>query len=204
MFGPKLLEEVQSKYSGPLRVMQAWGYRYVSTGYWTQSGGIIKDVWQPVFKKLKPQKNKSWLILGLAAGTLAKMIPQPAQITCVEIDPAMIAIGKKYFGLSQIPNLKIIQKDAKDYLLTTKDRFDFILVDMYLGDQLPKFVYSQKFLGQLEQLGQLVIVNNLFYTDTQKITCKNFIKSLEKIFPKIELIRSLTNLLVICRGKSDT
>ena len=181
--------------------MQGWGYKYVSTGYWTQSGGIIKDVWQPVFQKLKTidLKLKSWLILGLATGTVARLIPQTVKIIGVEIDPIMIAIGKKHFGLDQIPNLKFVIKDANDYLFKTKDHFDYILVDLYLGDQIPKFVYSNKFLGQLDQLGQLVILNHLFHSDSQKHAALELAEKLKKYFTSVTPIRSLTNLLLVCQ-----
>ena len=176
--------------------MQSFGYKYVATGYWTQSGGIIKDVWRPVFKKFKPQKNKSWLILGLATGTVARLIPQPARIIGVEIDPSMIYLGKRYFDLDKIPNLEIIITDARKF--KSQYKYDYVLVDMYLGDQLPKFVYSRNYLDQLGKLGQLVIINHLFYTSEQKQNAKKIIKILEKKFSKVELIRSLTNLLIIC------
>lgn len=204
MFGPKVLEEFESKYSGKVRVMQTWGYKYVSTGYWTQSGGIIKEVWAPVFKKIHPQKNQSWLILGLATGTIAKMIPKPSKIVGVEIDPVMITIGKKYFDLDKITHLEIVNDDAKDYILTTKDHFDYILVDLYCIDQQPKFVYTDKFLGHLEQLGQLVIINHLFHTAAQKKAAEELINTVKQYYSRIAMLRSLTNLLVICRSKSDT
>lgn len=196
MFGPKVIEEFESKYSGKIRVMQIFGYKYVSTGYWTQSGGIIKEVWAPVFKKIHAPKNKTWLILGLATGTIAKMIPQPAEITGVEIDPVMIEIGKKYFGLDQIPNLKIVVADAQKF--KSSQTFDYVLVDLYCIDQLPHFVYSQKFLSSLSLLGNLVIINHLYYSEEQKRQAKQLIEKLEKIFGKVELLRSLTNLFVIC------
>ena len=204
MFGPKVVAEFDSKYSGKIRVMQGWGYKYVSTGFWTQSGGIIKDVWQPAFKKIHPQKSKTWLILGLATGTIAKLIPNPAKIVGVEIDPIMINIGRKYFALDQIPNLKIIIKNANDYLLTTNDYFDYVLVDLYCADQIPKFVYSSKFLGQLDKLGQLVILNHLFHSDSQKQAALKLTEKLKKHFTSVTPVRSLTNLLVICHSKSDT
>lgn len=196
MFGPKVIEEFESKYSGKIRVMQIFGYKYVSTGYWTQSGGIIKEVWAPVFKKIHPQKNKSWLILGLATGTIAKMIRQQTVITGVEIDPVMIAIGKKYFGLNQIPNLKIVVIDAQKF--KSRQPFDYVLVDLYCVDQLPQFVYSQKFLSSLSHLGNIVIINHLYHSEDQKDNARKLVARLEKIFGKVELLRSLTNLLIIC------
>jgi len=179
--------------------MQGWGYKYVSTGFWTQSGGIIKDVWQPVFKKVHPQKNKTWLILGLATGTVAKLIPKPVKIIGVEIDPIMIDIGKKYFALDQIPNLKIVIKDANGYLQTTNDHFDFILVDLYLGDQIPKFVHSSKFLKNLRTVGKVVVFNHLFHSEVQKKSTLDLQGKLEKYFTSVTSIRSLTNLLLICQ-----
>src|SRR3989344_7418339 len=199
MFGPKVIEEFESKYSGTIRVMQIIGDKYVSTGYWTQSGGIIKDVWKPAFKKIHAPQNKSWLILGLATGTIAKMIPQPAQIIGVEIDPVMIEIGKKYFDLAKIPNLKIVIGDARKCIHSS----DIILVDLYLVDQLPEFVYSRKFLSNLRNSSALAVFNHLYHSEDQKKNAQILVNKLEKIFSKVELLRSLTNLLVICRSKSD-
>jgi len=194
MFKPKVIEEFESKYSGKIRVMQIMGDKYVSTGYWTQSGGIIKEVWKPAFKKIHAPKNKSWLILGLATGTIAKMIPRPATIIGVEIDPVMITIGKKYFGLDNIPNLKIVHADAKKYIHHT----DITLVDLYLVDQLPQFVYTRKFISNLRNSSALVVFNHLYYSEDQKKNAQILVKKLENIFTRVELLRSLTNLLIIC------
>ncbi len=201
MFGlnkPKVLEEVESKFSGTLTVTEGYGTRYVSTGMWTQSGGIITDVWSPVLKKLKNPKNKSWLVLGLATGTVAHMISkkyQPTKIVGVEIDPEMIHIGKKYFDLDKIPNLEIVNKDASD-LSFDIGLFDITLVDMYLGDQLPKFVYSQKFIKSLP--GDVIVFNHLFYTNMQKENAQKLVDILKKNYSKIQLVRVLTNLMIIC------
>lgn len=208
MFGPKVVEEFDSKFSGHIRVLQGWGYKYVSTGYWTQSGGVIKDLWEPVLKKLAKDYKliaNSWLILGLATGTVAKIISDkysPAKITGVEIDPIMIAIGKKYFDLDAIPNLKTIQGDAQKLFNWKTEKlgnYDFILVDLYCADQIPKFVYSPKFLGNLRNLGNLIIINHLFHTDPQKKSALSLQENLKKIFSVVTPVRSLTNLLLVCQ-----
>jgi spermidine synthase len=197
---PKVLEEVESKYSGRIRVVSSLGNRYLATGLLTQSGGLVKDVWDPVLKKYG-RKNKSWLILGLAGGTIAKIISDrfsPAGITGVEIDPLMIKLGKKYLELGKIPDLEIKNQDAKRYILNNKQRFDYILVDMYLGDRLPDFVYDIKFLKKLRQLGKLIIFNHLFYDDSKRQKAGKLVTGLKDIFPSVNLMRKLTNLLIIC------
>ncbi|MBI2008549.1 hypothetical protein HYS82_02735 [Candidatus Amesbacteria bacterium] len=198
MFGPKVIEEFDSKYSGKIRVMQAWGYKYVSTGYWTQSGGIIKEVWAPAFKKIHAPKNTSWLILGLATGTIAKMIPRPAKIIGVEIDPVMLAIGKKYFDLAKIPDLEIVQLDAKRYTQNTKNHFDYILVDLYCVDQLPEFVYSRKFIKKIKTIGRTTVFNHLFHTPDRKKAAEELLGIVKQYYSHIIMLRSLTNLLIIC------
>ncbi|MEK7091232.1 MAG: hypothetical protein AAB887_01850 [Patescibacteria group bacterium] len=198
IFRPRVISEFKSRYSGQILVKQDWTHKYVTTGNLTQSGGLVRDVWQPVIKKFG-QKNKSWLILGLAAGTVARLIPQPAKIVGVEIDPVMLEIGRQYFDLDKIPNLKILNLDARRYVLDAKETFDFVLVDLYLGDQVPNFVYSKNFLEKLGQLGQLVIINHLFYDDAKRQKAEELTKELKGIFRKIELVRVLTNLVIIAR-----
>ena len=196
-FRPKVISKFKSRYSGDIEVRQGWGYKYVATGNLTQSGGIVADVWRPILKKVSPFEAK-WLILGLGAGTVAKLIPQPARITGVEIDPVMISIGSQYFDLDKIPNLKIVRRDAMNYIPKTQEIFDFVLVDLYLGDKCPEFLYTPRFLNKLSKVGKIVIFNHLFYDDVKRHKAEELVNKLKAIFPDIHLHRVLTNLMIIC------
>lgn len=206
LFGPKILEEVTSDYSGTIKVISGFGYKYIATGILTQSGGLVRDVWEPVLKTLNSKFSilNSCLILGLAGGTIAGMVAKSwpgIKIIGVEIDPIMIRLGKKYLDLDKIPNLKIIVTDAKSYLLSHNSYFELILVDMYIGDTLPEFVYDSKFLKKLAKLGKLVIFNHLFYDDHKRQKAGELVEKLKQIFPSVTLMRKLTNLLIICDQK---
>ena len=196
-----IVEEFKSKYSKKLIVkkMWDWGWKYyVTTGVLTQSGGLIDDLWRPVISNVKCLMSNV-LILGLASGTLAKIINKKfksAKITGVEIDPVMIEIGKKYFDLDKIPNLKILNIDAEKY--SPKERFDLVLVDLYLGDKPPSFLYSHKYLKKLRKMGKLVIINHLFYDSRKRENAEKLIKKLGKYFKDIKLRRILTNVMIIC------
>lgn len=201
MFGfdkPKVLEEVESKFSGTLRVTDGYGERYVTTGIWTQSGGVIKEIWQPVLKKIA-KKDKSWLVLGLATGTVAQLINKkyhPTRIMGIEIDPEMIRIGWQYFDLAKIPKLEIGNVSAEDYVSVATEKFDYVLVDVYLEDKLPGFVYSDQFLSK--KIGETIVFNHLFHTSEQKQNAEKLIAKLREKYPKIELVRVLTNVMIIC------
>ncbi len=203
MFGPQVLESFTSSYSGKIEVRKLGRSIYVTTSGLTQSGGLINELWSKTFKKLPRSKlvNKRWLILGLATGTVAKIIAQkyaPHQMVGVEIDPLMLEVGYNYFGLDQIPNLDIVTADANDYVHQTKQKFDWVIVDTYIGEQLPEFVYDQKFLRTVKKLTQRAIFNHLFYDTGKKIKAETLVRQLKTLFPTLKLHRELTNLLVIC------
>lgn len=204
MFGPQVLETITSPINGNLEVRRLGKDAYVTCGGLTQSGGLINQLWEKTLKKIANDqqiKNSSWLILGLATGTVAKLISQkysPLKIVGVEIDPLMLRVGRKYFGLDQTPHLEIVHRDALNYVLRATGKFDFVLVDLYLGDQLPQFVYTPKFIRAVKRIGRVAVFNHLFYDQDKKTNARLLTDRLAKIFPHILLVRELTNLLIVC------
>ncbi len=148
----------------------------------------------------------SSLILGLGGGTAAKLVNQfwpEAKIVGIEIDPVIIGLAKKYFALGKISSLKIINADAAEWV-KRKEKFDLILVDVYLGDKVPKSCETKEFLKNIKKLispGGFVIFNRLNYKEKKKET-EDFIKKLEKIFPQVSLIQTPSNLLIVGEDKT--
>ena len=120
------------------------------------------------------------------------------RISGIEIDPVMIDIGRRYFDLDKIPNLKIINADANSWLPTTSPYFDYILVDLYLGDKVPDFVHTKKFLNKIRKFSKVAVFNHLVYDDTKRRSAEKLIKLLSPRFKNIRLQRILTNVLIIC------
>lgn len=196
-----IVEEFKSEYSKRLIVKKIWDWGwhyYVTTGVLTQSGGLINDLWKPLISNIQyPISN--CLILGLATGTLASIIAKKykgVKITGIEIDPVMIKIGKKYFDLDKIPNLEILNIDANEYKFNKK--FDLTLIDLYLGDKPPEFIYTDKFLKKIKKVSKRAIFNHLFYDDKKKKDAEKLIEKLGKYFKVIKLHRVLTNIMIIC------
>lgn len=81
------------------------------------------------------------LLIGLGAGSLTKFLyrhrPQ-AQLTVVEIDPAVAVAARQYFKLPDDPaRIRIEIGDGAEYLTRAKPRFDLILVDGFDADARP-------------------------------------------------------------------
>jgi len=158
---PTVIAKAFSKYSGDIKVVEGLGFRHLSTDSIQHSGGIVTEIWSTALRPYA-QKHKSWLILGVAGGSVIKLISRkyhPSRIVGVDIDPVIVDLGKKYFGLDKIPNLKIIIGNANNL---PADTYDFILVDLFDSTSCPDFVYTSKFLNKTFKSGQTIFINHLY------------------------------------------
>jgi spermidine synthase len=198
MLGTKILEERKSKFGGDIKVVRTLGFgTYIQVNNLTQSGGIVEAFWNETLRKIKKEKVNKVLILGLGGGTVAKLSKKywpEAEIVGVEIDPLMVELGRKYLGLK---NAKVIIQDAYEFIKNSKEIYDLVIMDLYIGDEFPKKFEEENFLKLLTK-NKLVVFNRLYFGERRKEAVK-FGNKLEKIFPKVEWFYPQSNLMFICR-----
>jgi spermidine synthase len=206
-FYPKTIEILTSKISGKIKVLKLFGsFRVVAGGY-TQSGGLIHAIWDKVLKQIKKEKiikKPNILILGLGAGSAAQVAHSlwpDAKITGIEIDPIMIKLAKKYFRIDSIPNLKIINQDAigwvKEKADKRQDKFDLILIDLYVGEKPAPKSSDPTVLQAIRHLLKkdgLAIFNRLIKAG-EKEDFKEFKNCLSEVFTTIKRIPSPANAI---------
>lgn len=200
MIGTKIVQEVNSKFNGELRVVKTFGMgTYIQAGGLTQSGGIVESIWKSTLRQIKGN-NKDLLILGLGGGTLGKLLRKKypyANITGIEIDPLMVELGKKYLNLDEYDiDIKVLDVNK---LKVKENSQDLIIVDMYQGDNFPKEFESDIFLNSLKNAlrenGTLVI-NRLYFGEKRPDTVR-FGKKIEKIFRSVKWYYPEANLMFI-------
>lgn len=214
--GYVVLERVSSKHNGQIIIDEdLFGKKRLLVGGLTQSGKAVEEIWETIIFKLSNCQIANCLILGLGAGNAAKVVNQyfpEAKITGVEIDPEIIKLGKKYFGLKETKDLKIEIKNAfvwlddciNELIHCNKQResgFDIVLVDLYIGNSFPKEAEKERFLLSVKKLINqkgLVVFNRLYYQENIQKT-DNFQKKLHKIFTNIEARNINYNKLFLCR-----
>ncbi len=99
-------------------------------------------------------KKDSILILGGGAFTLPQHLAQKypeAAIDVVEIDPELLAIAKKYFGYTDLPNVSVINQDARIFLNKNSKRYDIVLVDVYTDTLIPFSLTTDEYAKQLKR-----------------------------------------------------
>jgi predicted membrane-bound spermidine synthase len=97
-----------------------------------------------------PRDVRRVLMLGLGGGAipayLARFIPG-ATIDIVELDPGVIDVAKKYFGIRETRVAHLYESDARVFLNRHSEPYDVILVDAFTGSYIPFHLMTKEFYG---------------------------------------------------------
>lgn len=207
MFGLlKILEERQSLFNGKIQVVKTLeGVRIVVGGV-SQSGWLVRKVWDTALKKVRKDRPdiEQVLVLGLGGGSVARLVKRHwpgSKIVGIDIDPNMIQLGKKYLALGETRDLKVFIEDATGWVDKNKGKsaFDLVLVDLYKGAVVPKEFIQDNFLKKIETLirrGGVGAFNHL-YSAIEKEEAEDLGHKLRKIFPVLVSVKPEANIIYI-------
>ncbi|MBI1295500.1 spermine synthase [bacterium] len=181
---------------------------------------LSRGIWDyfllaPLFRNERPLPDPTddVLIIGLAGGTVSELytdIYGPLPITGVELDPAILEAGRRYFNMNQ-PNLTAIAADGRRWLQQQPPdrRFDFILVDAYRPPYIPFHLATVEFFdlvrSHLAEDG--VVAINVGRTDRDYALVEAMTATLRQVFPSVIVVdepgppRQLANSLVVATAQ---
>ena len=116
--------------------------------------------WEAMLPVDRPHRA---LILGLGGGSVAQLLRarwRDVQMVGIDDNPAILDLAT---GVGWLPSegLEIVVADAFDYVRTCQQKFDYIAVDLFRGEQLAARAFTKVFLRRLRALlvprGQLAI-----------------------------------------------
>src|SRR6185503_20008866 len=134
-----LIHEVQSPYSN-IRVYDTDGRRAIYFGgdEGTRVVETLMDLRQPHVLQhayshvamagflYRPQPS-ACLLVGLGGGAMVRFINHhfpEVRLDVVEIDAAMVAVARDFFGTTEGPRTRILVADGRDYLERASERYD--------------------------------------------------------------------------------
>lgn len=138
------------------------------------------------------------LVLGVAGGSVIKTLSEEigfkGTITGVEIDPVVIDIANSYFEIDKISNLKLINDDAFEFVLKTREKYDLIIIDIFKDTEMPNFLFEDFFINRVNFLLQ---VNGFILFNTMTLNKKDKERNLiyrsrfnedysVRMYPKVE------------------
>jgi spermidine synthase len=86
-------------------------------------------------------------VIGGAAGTLGKLFTQfygPIPVDQAEIDPKVIEIGQRFFGMTD-ENVTNHAMDGRNFLAGSSDRYDVIAIDAFRVPYVPFHLATKEF-----------------------------------------------------------
>jgi spermidine synthase len=196
-----VVEKATSKYNPELIVAIQDGKYVLNSKNANYSFATLHSVFQQAINKVDLGKVESTLVLGAGAGSIPAIIYKELGLTpkidAVEIDEKVIELGNKYFGLNQYSNLNIIIDDAMNFVKSTNNKYDLILVDLFKGIDVPEAFLSQYFFEQLKSIlnenGELLF-NFVAYNHETKQKVEEIEIGLNKSFSRHNKIYRLENI----------
>lgn len=101
--------------------------------------------------KSMPKGSKA-LLIGLGGGTVALQLEQHGMsYDAVEIDGRLPELAEKYFGLQHaVANTAV--DDGRHYINICKKKYDLIIVDALLGENVPSHLLSKEAFTKMKEL----------------------------------------------------
>ena len=163
-------------YPNPDTVLTGWYWDYFLAAPYFNAG-------------FKPQKLHRVGIIGLAAGTIAHQFTKvygPVPIDGVEIDPAIVNVGRKYFDMNEA-NLHVYVQDGRTFVDTTAARYDLVAIDAFQQPYIPFQLTTREFFttirSHLSSTG--VVVLNTAHTTHDYRLVQAFINTMSQVFPSV-------------------
>ena len=164
-------------YPDQTKVLTGWYWDYFLAAPYFNSG-------------FTPQKLHRIGIIGLAAGTIAHQFTQvygpEVQIDGVEIDPAIVDVGRKYFDMNE-PNLHVYVQDGRTFLATTHAQYDLVAIDAFQQPYIPFQLTTREFFtdirSHLSPTG--VVALNTGHTSHDFRLVQAFVNTMSQVFPSV-------------------
>jgi predicted membrane-bound spermidine synthase len=142
----------------------------------------------------QPAALENVLVIGLAAGTVSELFTNiygNLAITGIELDPQIIAVGQRYFGMNQ-PNLTAIAADGRQWLAQqpASAQWDLIVIDAYRPPYIPFHLTTVEFFQLVHRhlRANGVVAINVGRTATNYALVDALAATLAQLFPTVYAI----------------
>ncbi len=132
---------------------------------------------------------------GRTAWYLHKHVPK-LDITCVELDPAVVDLAQKHFGVKQEDKFKIVTADGRSFLTKSRESWNIIMIDAYRGPFVPFHLLTEEFYkivkSKLKPGG--VVVQNV---EPTTMMFDSAISTIHKVFANVEVFDAGGNIVTV-------
>ena len=132
---------------------------------------------------------------GRTSWYLHRFLPN-VQVTSVELDPTVVALARKYFGIKEEPNFQVVNRDGRLFLQESKEHYDLILIDAYRGPFVPFHLLTKEFYQIVREHladGGVVAQN----VEPSTMLFDSAVKTINAVFPQLDFYRADGNIVTV-------
>ena len=201
-FKEQIIETYRSEYNPELEVAFINGRYQLNAGKVNYSFGPLHDAFRKYFRKDPPvmRADSEVLLLGLGAGSVVSILRNELQInnpvTGVEIDPMVIEAAREHFALGKISRLHVVISDAYDFMTDCVNKYDLIVIDLYVDDQVPAKFQTPEFITMVAgclRPGGKVVFNKLQCASGDQPDVETLTGYFKAIFNTVEVMTVYIN-----------
>ncbi len=125
-----------------------------SQSVYSEDDLYTRGIWDYFLAPLLFKPNaKDVLVIGFAGGTAGRQYLElsNASIVGVEIDPLVVEVSKRYFGVKESDRLDVEVADGRTYLLMHQKKFDIIIMDAFNPPTIPFHLATKEFFELVEE-----------------------------------------------------
>ncbi|MCD6337921.1 MAG: fused MFS/spermidine synthase [Verrucomicrobia bacterium] len=131
------------------------------------------------------------LCVGLGVGIVpGRLAAEGVQVDVVEINPAIVPVAEKYFGFDP-SRVRLHFGDGRYYLATSKESYDAIILDAFLGESPPAHLMTREAFEEMRRLlrPKGVLVMNSFgeLTPGKDFLTASLHRTLKTVFPTAQM-----------------
>ncbi len=195
---PLMIEARNGKVTPYLEVMKSRGKYVLNSKNANYSFDGLHLIFNKLFQKININKYEfeNILILGMGAGSIISLLRDKYNIDCsitaIEKDEVVIDLAKKYFNIDKYKALTIIKADAFDYVMNTENKYDLIISDLFVDNNVPKIFASRAYLKNLKRISKersCVMYNKMTESAEHKKELITVFNEFEYIFPSAKVLK---------------
>jgi spermidine synthase len=196
----------QSEYNGTLEISWINGKKLLNSAGANYSYGTLQKVLEFGLQKINLSGVHNVLVLGLGGGSviysLRDKFGYSKKIVGVEWDKKILEIAFNDYGLEDFQDAIFVYDSAESFIATRQDKFDLIIVDLFVDTRVPSQFYEIEFWNKLNNVlieqGQ-ILFNAGFYDEDKTLIdeLENQLKMMFQVerYDKVLSINTLMKLV---------
>jgi cyclopropane fatty-acyl-phospholipid synthase-like methyltransferase len=154
---PVSIFRTSSKFNKVIEVSLENGKLVLNSKNANYSYGSLFAIFKKAFDvfRISFHDKKNVLMLGLGGGSVVKYLATEhphLTIDAVELDPVIMEVANDYFELSEFKNITTICDDAREFVKASTNRYDLILIDLFIDTEPPLFCFEESFIKNISAL----------------------------------------------------